>query len=101
MRLIDWNIQWGRDADGVVDLSRTVAAIHELGDFDVLCLQEVTRGFSALPGRPGADQFAELAALLPGYTIVEAIGADLPPIETGAPRRQFGNAIATRLPVGR
>ncbi|WP_446903126.1 endonuclease/exonuclease/phosphatase family protein [Burkholderia sp. YIM B11467] len=101
MRLIDWNIQWGRDADGVVDLSHTVAAIRRLGDFDVLCLQEVTRGFGALPGRPGPDQFAELAALLPGYTIVEAIGADLPAIEPGAPRRQFGNAIATRLPIGR
>ncbi|KFG92959.1 endonuclease [Burkholderia paludis] len=101
MQLIDWNIQWGRNADGVVDLPRTVAAIRRLGDFDVLCLQEVTRGFGSLPGRPGPDQFAELAALLPGHTIVEAIGADLPPVETGAPRRQFGNAIATRLPVGR
>ncbi|MBM2764835.1 endonuclease/exonuclease/phosphatase family protein [Burkholderia anthina] len=101
MRLIDWNIQWGRDADGVVDLPRTIAAARRLGDFDVLCLQEVTRGFGTLPGQPGPDQFAELAALLPGHTIVEAIGADLPALEPGAPRRQFGNAIATRLPVGR
>lgn len=101
MRLIDWNIQWGRDADGVVDLPRTIAAARRLGDFDVLCLQEVTRGFGALPGQPGPDQFAELTALLPGHTIVEAIGADLPALEPGAPRRQFGNAIATRLPVGR
>ncbi|WP_175777078.1 endonuclease/exonuclease/phosphatase family protein [Burkholderia anthina] len=101
MRLIDWNIQWGRDADGVVDLPRTIAAARRLGDFDVLCLQEVTRGFGALPGQPGPDQFAELAALLPGHTIVEAISADLPALEPGAPRRQFGNAIATRLPVGR
>lgn len=101
MRLIDWNIQWGRDADGVVDLPRTIAAARRLGDFDVLCLQEVTRGFGALPGQPGPDQFAELAALLPGYTIVEAVGADLPPLEAGAPRRQFGNAVATRLPIGR
>lgn len=101
MRLIDWNIQWGRDADGVVDLPRTIAAARRLGDFDVLCLQELTRGFGALPGRPGADQFAELAALLPGHTIIDAIGADLPALESGAPRRQFGNAIATRLPVGR
>lgn len=101
MRLIDWNVQWGRDADGVVDLPRTIAAARRLGDFDVLCLQEVTRGFSALPGRPGPDQFAELAALLPGYAIVDAIGADLPALEPGAPRRQFGNAIATRLPVRR
>ncbi|MBN3819179.1 endonuclease, partial [Paraburkholderia sp. Se-20369] len=52
MRLIDWNIQWGRDADGVVDLPRTIATARRLGDFDVLCLQEVTRGFGALPGRP-------------------------------------------------
>jgi endonuclease/exonuclease/phosphatase family metal-dependent hydrolase len=101
MRLIDWNIQWGRDADGVVDLPRTVAAARALGDFDVLCMQEVTRGFGALSGHPGPDQFAELAALLPGYTIVEAIGADLPPTTPGAPRRQFGNALATRLPVAR
>ncbi|AOI92411.1 endonuclease [Burkholderia pseudomultivorans] len=101
MRLIDWNIQWGRDADGVVDLGRTIAAARALADFDVLCLQEVTRGFGALPGGPGADQFAELAALLPGYTIFDATGADLPPATPGAPRRQFGNAIATRLPVGR
>lgn len=101
MRLIDWNIQWGRDADGVVDLARSIAAARLLGDFDVLCLQEVTRGFGALPGQLGPDQFAELAALLPGYTIVDAIGADLPALEPGAPRRQFGNAIATRLPVGR
>lgn len=101
MRLIDWNIQWGRDADGIVDLPRTIAAARQLSDFDVLCVQEVTRGFDALPGRPGPDQFAELAALLPGYTIVDAIGADLPAIRPGAPRRQFGNAIATRLPVGR
>ncbi|KWN06844.1 endonuclease [Burkholderia territorii] len=101
MRLIDWNVQWGRDADGVVDLPRTIAAARQLGDFDVLCVQEVTRGFGALPGRPGPDQFAELAALLPGYMVVDAIGADLPALEPGAPRRQFGNAIATRLPVRR
>ncbi|RQS66140.1 endonuclease [Burkholderia sp. Bp8963] len=101
MRLIDWNIQWGRDADGVVDLPRTIATARQLGDFDVLCLQEVTRGFGALAGHPGLDQFAELAALLPDYTIIDAIGADLPPATPGAPRRQFGNAIATRLPAGR
>ncbi|MDP9586390.1 UNVERIFIED_ORG: endonuclease/exonuclease/phosphatase family metal-dependent hydrolase [Burkholderia contaminans] len=101
MRLIDWNVQWGRNADGVVDLARTIAAARRLGDFDVLCMQEVTRGFGALPGQPGPDQFTELAALLPGYTIFEAIGADLPPLEPDAARRQFGNAIATRLPVGR
>jgi endonuclease/exonuclease/phosphatase family metal-dependent hydrolase len=101
MRLISWNVQWGRDAAGHVDLARTLDEARRLADFDVLCLQEVTRGFGALPGGPGDDQFAELAAQLPGYAVFDAIGADLPPRAPGAPRRQFGNALATRLPVGR
>jgi endonuclease/exonuclease/phosphatase family metal-dependent hydrolase len=101
MKLLSWNVQWGRNAAGVVDLARTVREAQRLADFDVLCLQELTRGFASLPGGPGDDQFAELAALLPGYTVLEAIGADLPalPGTSGARRRQFGNAIATRLPV--
>lgn len=101
MRLVSWNVQWGRDASGVVDLPRTVREARRLADFDVLCLQEITRGFRALPGNPGDDQFAELAALLPGFTVIEAIGADLGAASGAghAPRRQFGNALATRLPV--
>ncbi|MFT0172301.1 endonuclease/exonuclease/phosphatase family protein [Paraburkholderia mimosarum] len=108
MKLVSWNVQWGRDASGNVDLARTVREAQRLADFDVLCLQEVTRGFRALPGGPGDDQFAELRTLLPGYTVIEAIGADLPALPNAqassqnaapAPRRQFGNALATRLPV--
>jgi endonuclease/exonuclease/phosphatase family metal-dependent hydrolase len=101
MRLINWNIQWGRDARGHVDLARTVDTARALADFDLLCVQELTRGFETLPGGPSSDQYAELSALLPGYTVHEAIAVDLPPRETGAPRRQFGNALATRLPVER
>lgn len=99
MRLVSWNIQWGRDARGVVDLARTLDEARGLVDFDVLALQEVTRGFRALPGGPCDDQFAELAAALPGFTVLDAIGADLAPSSLGRPRRQFGNALATRLPV--
>lgn len=100
MKLVSWNVQWGRDAAGHVDLARTVQEAQRLADFDVLCLQEITRGFCALPGHPGDDQFAELAALLPGFTVIEAIGADLPGPGGSHARRQFGNALATRLPVG-
>ncbi len=104
MRLISWNVQWGRSAHGDVNLSRTIDEARRLADFDVLCMQEVTRGFSVLAGHPGDDQFAELADLLPGYTMLGAIGADLAPLKLdapAAPRRQFGNALATRLPVER
>ncbi|MEA3121388.1 MAG: hypothetical protein QOH33_943 [Paraburkholderia sp.] len=99
MQLISWNIQWGRDASGVVDLSRTLEEARRIADFDVIAMQEVTRGFHALPGGPSDDQFAELAAALPGFTVLDAIGADLPPLQPGRARRQFGNALATRLPV--
>jgi len=113
MKVVSWNVQWGRDAAGHVDLARTVRDARRLADFDVLCVQELTRGFGALPGHPGDDQFAELAALLPGFTVIDAIGADLPArgeAASGAGQatrpappargRQFGNALATRLPVG-
>ncbi len=108
MKLVCWNIQWGRGCDGRVDLSRIVNEARRVADFDVLCMQEVSRGFDTrpgtgeavgLPGGTGPDQFAELASLLPGYTVLEGVGVDLPPAVPGAPRRQFGNAIATRLPV--
>jgi endonuclease/exonuclease/phosphatase family metal-dependent hydrolase len=97
MELISWNIQWGRGADGRVDLGRCIATMRGMADADVLCLQEVTRGFGDLRGSPGDDQVAELAALLPGYRLLYAPGVDRL-TSTGAPR-QFGNLIATRLPV--
>ncbi|RZT41818.1 endonuclease/exonuclease/phosphatase family protein [Cupriavidus agavae] len=97
MELISWNIQWGRGADGRVDLARTVRTLREMADADVLCLQEVTRGFEEMPGQPARDQVAELTALLPGYRLIFAPGVDRTHGD-GTPR-QFGNVIATRLPV--
>jgi endonuclease/exonuclease/phosphatase family metal-dependent hydrolase len=96
---MSWNVQWGRDVHGSVDLCRTIGEAQRLADFDILCMQEITRGFGALPGGPGPDQFDEIARALPGYTVLDAIGADLPSLDGSLRRRQFGNAIATRLPV--
>src|SRR6478735_12740662 len=96
MHLITWNIQWGRGCDGRVDLARIVAHARALADFDVLCLQEVADNFPALMDNDDSDQFAALAALLPGYTAVGGIAVDLP---GGRRRRRFGNMILSRLPV--
>ncbi len=52
MQLINWNVQWGRDASGRVDLGRTAAEARALADFDVLRLQELTRGFDQPARRP-------------------------------------------------
>lgn len=98
MKLLSWNIQWGRGMDGRVDLTRIVRNIRDLGDFDVVCLQEVAVNFSGLPASSGEDEVAELSALLPGYRAIYGAGMDLPDGRGG--RKRFGNAIFSRLPVG-
>lgn len=98
MKVLSWNIQWGRGADGEVNLARTIAAIRMLGDFDVLCLQEVAVGFAGLQGKAPQDQVATLAAAFPGYSAHFAAGVDVPD-EAGG-RNLFGNLTLSRLPVG-
>jgi endonuclease/exonuclease/phosphatase family metal-dependent hydrolase len=97
MNLITWNIQWGRGSDGVVDLRRIVSHARALADFDELCLQEVADNVPALKGNNDANQFAALAALLPGYTAINGVAVDLPGQQ--GRRRRFGNMILSRLPV--
>ncbi|HEX7498741.1 MAG TPA: endonuclease/exonuclease/phosphatase family protein, partial [Polyangia bacterium] len=67
MKLVTWNIQWGRGTDGRVDLDRIVAHARRFADFDVMCLQEVSAGHIQLPGCDGGDQFERLTALLPDH----------------------------------
>ena len=98
LNLISWNIQWGRGMDGEVDLVRIVDTIQRIGDFDIICLQEVATGFPGLAGSRGENQMVELAAQLQGYTSIYGVATDVPDVKGG--RNQFGNAIFTRLPVG-
>jgi endonuclease/exonuclease/phosphatase family metal-dependent hydrolase len=97
LKLITWNIQWGRGADGKVDLERVIAHAQRLADFDVLCLQEVSAGYPELPGCDGSDQFSALAQLLPDYTAIAGVATDTPHPNGG--RRTFGNMIFSRLPA--
>lgn len=96
MNLITWNLQWGRGVDGTVDLRRVAARVRALGDFDVLCFQEVADNFPDLPGNDVADQFAALALLFPGYAAIEGIAVDVPGPTL---RKRFGNLVLSRLPV--
>ena len=103
MRLVTWNIQCGKGCDGVVDLARIVAAAKWLADADIFCFQEVSDGFEALDG--GADQSAQLAALLPHHRPVFRSAVET--IDSGgqvAPFRQhdavaFAGAAGCRSPA--
>jgi endonuclease/exonuclease/phosphatase family metal-dependent hydrolase len=97
MNLITWNIQSCRGCDGRVEPQRVVEVCRSMADVDVLCFQEVARNYAELPGSKGEDQFALLAALLPGYTALEGIAVDV--LGADGRRRQFGNMILTRFPV--
>jgi endonuclease/exonuclease/phosphatase family metal-dependent hydrolase len=97
MRLVTWNTQWCCGLDGAVSPERIVQGARALGDFDVLCLQEIADNYPELEGNAGHDQPALLRALLPGFQLFFGAAVD----EFGAEdeRRRFGNLIATRLPV--
>jgi endonuclease/exonuclease/phosphatase family metal-dependent hydrolase len=96
-KLITWNIQCGRSASGGADLDRIVACLDRFSDFDVLCLQEVASGYHARDGSACGDQFAGLAARLPGYTAITGIAADT--LSPHGGRRLLGSMIFARHPV--
>lgn len=99
MKIVTWNIQWGLGMNGRVNLAGIVEHAQAMAgtELDVLCLQEVSDNMPDLQDSGGEDQFAALAALMPGYRAIEGAGVDITD-ETGA-RRRFGNMILTRLPV--
>ena len=97
MKLLQWNIQWCRGMDGVVDPTRIARFAKLFADPDVACFQEVAINFPALEGSSGEDQVEMLKAQFPGYTAIFGAGVEVPDGAGG--RRQFGNLILSRIPV--
>lgn len=91
MRIVTYNIQYGKGKDGRFDLPRIA---REVEGADLIALQEVERFWQ----RSGmVDQPAELARLLDGYHWVYGPGIDL--AGDGTARRQFGNMLLSRTPI--
>jgi endonuclease/exonuclease/phosphatase family metal-dependent hydrolase len=84
--------------DNVVDIARVLNVAREMADFDALCMQEVAVNYTALTGTLQPNQPAIVKQLLPGFEVFFSPAIDeLSPC--GTMRQQFGNLIATRLPV--
>lgn len=98
MKIVTYNVQWFKGLDNVVDIARVLNVAREMADFDALCLQEVAVNYISLTGNLQPDQPAIVKQLLPGFEVFfsPAIDELLP---CGTMRQQFGNLIATRLPV--
>jgi len=97
MRVLTWNIQWGRGCDGRVDLGRIAREIRRIADADVICLQEVAVNCPGLAGSAGEDDVGLLRDAFPAYESFYGVATDLPGARGG--RSLFGNLILTRLPV--
>jgi endonuclease/exonuclease/phosphatase family metal-dependent hydrolase len=99
MRLITYNIQYGRGRDGQFDIGRIVDAIR---DADIIALQEV----EAFWNRSGnIDQVEEISRRLPAFYYAWGPTVDILKSnrdEDGKVcnrRRQFGNMILSRFPI--
>ena len=98
MRLLSWNVQWARGADGVVAPERLIEHLRRIGPADVICLQEVAARFPGLPGGGQADLPALLQKAFPGYQGCYGPALDVPG-ERGE-RATFGNLILSRYAMG-
>ncbi len=85
LRVFDYNIHMGFDAEGIPD-PQGIARVIEGADADVVALQEVGRGWTV---NGGADLFAWLRWRFPRYRAVYG------PMNGAL----WGNAILSRLPV--
>ena len=96
MKLVSYNIQYGKGQDGRIDIDRIV---DEIRGADVIALQEVDRFW---PRSGMMDQVAQITNLLPDYYAVYGAGVDLHNNHPNCPkgqRRQFGNMVLSRYPI--
>jgi len=99
MKCVSYNIQYGTGKDGRVDLARIA---DDIGDADVIALQEVER-FNSTTGM--TDQVAVLAELFPSHYFTYGPGLDLDASFTDSAghvvnrRRQFGNMLLSKSPL--
>ena len=96
-KLITWNIQSARTAQGGADLDRVVSTLSRFSHFDVLCLQEVACGYDARDGSPLGDQFKGLERRLPGYNLATCTALDT--LAPEGSRRRIGTMIFSRYRI--
>ena len=99
MRIVTYNIQYGRGKDGRFDLDRIA---QEVAGADLIALQEVERHWSR---SGGADQPRLIARHFPHHHWAYGPGVDLHLAgeasgeHSAERRRQFGNMLLSRAPL--
>ena len=96
LKLLSWNIQYGKGVDGLIDLKRIRDGILETADADIICLQEISRNEPQTSD--GADQLQVLQNYFRDYEAFFGQAYDRSGGVDGK-RRQFGNLVLSRIPV--
>lgn len=92
MRILSWNIQCGKGCDGVIDIHQTVQHIRSMGEFDVICLQEISRNMKQYVVPDQMDQLQILTTGFPEFHPVWGSGFSWPSVsDDPSSRREFGN----------
>ena len=95
LKVITYNIHHAQGTDGVLDLERVAQVIQKSGA-EVVGLQEVDKHWSERSN--WVDQPAWLASRLKMH-YAYAANLDLPPLNPGEPRRQYGTAVLSKYPI--
>ena len=92
MRLLSWNVQYGKSPNKGSDFTRTLDYIKSLGEFDVICLQELARHMPNYCTLGQADQFQLSQQSFPGYRLIWGSGFSWPSTSDNRfDRQEFGN----------
>jgi endonuclease/exonuclease/phosphatase family metal-dependent hydrolase len=97
MKLLTYNIQYGKGKDDIVNIDRI---IDEIRGADIIALQELDRFWNRTDY---ADQVEQITNAMPDYYWVYGPGVDLHAGQYSdknkGTRRQFGNMILSRYPI--
>ena len=96
MRILSWNVQYGKSSDGSADFSRILQHIKSLGDFDVICLQELARNMAEYCRPDQADHVLMTREFFKQHQAVWGSGFSWPAQNgdddsIGDLRQEFGN----------
>lgn len=97
MRILSWNVQYGKSSDGNADFSRSLQHIKSLGDFDIICLQELARNMTEYCRLDQSDHLLMTQQFFKEYQAVWGSGFSWPAEDgDGDHRQEFGNLSLVR-----
>ena len=92
MRILSWNVQYGKSSDGSADFSHILQHIKSLGDFDVICLQELGRNMAEYCRPDQSDHLLMTQSCFNEHHAVWGSGFSWPSQDADNDHRQeFGN----------